>query len=243
MRLGRRVDQLAEHALKFRVVALFGAWFGGLVAFLVIIRHEGDSLMSKRLRPQGVGAATPELMAAVGRTILAYSTLENSLYLFLGSFVHVDWPVLNFIFGSLHNKDRVDLIKTIMDPARMQPEESDALQFALKCFDICTENRHFLAHAELSRKVRGGFLFYKATNSSGGTRKPFLLTVDEIDDTATSMVRTNWYLICVWDELDERYRRHRKPRAPMPLPPKPPQPRKLSLSLLPADHPAARRPH
>jgi hypothetical protein len=185
------------------------------------------------VRIRGAQPVPAELLEAVGALSLAYTELESCLYLFFGDFLRVPVAAQNLLFDMLHNRARADLVSALVSPYLPDPDELAAFKFGLKCFDICTENRNLIMHANLwDRDDGGAFVFAKATSGSQGYDVPFLIPVEGIRSAVASVVHTDTYLTSLWLELSERRKRRRPKRAPAPLPNRPPQPRKLSLYRL-----------
>jgi hypothetical protein len=185
-----------------------------------------------------------DLLSAIGAGIVSFSALEGTLYLFFQSFLETDIEIINLIFDSLSNRVRVDFVRKLTERYKFEEAEIDAVLFALKLFDICCENRNYIAHADLWKVSDDGFIFVKTTNSSSGSQVGYLWTIEHLRDAASAMSQADEYLGVVWNTLNDRHvRNRRRQRAKLPpLPDRPVQPRKLSLYRLPEDHPDAPSP-
>lgn len=186
------------------------------------------------VRIRGLLPVPAELLEAIGGLSVAYTELETCLYLFFGDFLRIPVAAQNLLFDMLHNRARADLVTAVVSPYLPDPEELAAFKFGLKCFDICTENRNLVIHANLwDQDESGAYVFSKATGGSQGYNVAFLIPLEGIRAAVASTVHTDTYLTTLWLELAERRKRRRGPkRAPSPLPNRPPQPRKLSLYRL-----------
>lgn len=100
--------------------------------------------------------------------------------------------------------------------------ESDL--YSLRCYDICTENRNNIAHAQYERRRDDKHLFYKEDSEPGYLGWYFALSVAELEELSDAIQQTDLYVTLVWKEAS----RSRTSIGRQPLPDRPPQPRKLS---------------
>ena len=157
-----------------------------------------------------------------------------TLYCAFTELLRIPFASLNELFEMLHNRARVDLMKSLLRRKGIEREEVEAFEHAFHCFDICSENRNFLLHATLVEiEDEGNFIFSKATGNSRGYSVAFRLDIADIAIATAAMRITDDYLTRVWLEFSERRRRRvGGARAPEPLPRKPDPPSKLNLHRL-----------
>ncbi|MDP3854501.1 hypothetical protein [Phenylobacterium sp.] len=173
----------------------------------------------------------PGLAEAVGAVLLGYVRLEESMFLFFMEYLKTPARATNYLFSALHNRDRIDLLRSLVEAHAKTDTEREAVLFALKCYDICTENRNFLAHAHFKKVTPEGLLFLKLASDKSGTLKPYVGSLESIRDLADSMSHTFEYVGLIWGSVRYTAGFGAAPGAPdWPLPERPPQPRKLNWS-------------
>lgn len=164
-----------------------------------------------------------QVRQAVGEIILLHNDLASSLFVYFHHYLKLPTSVRGFLFDTLNNKARVDLLTRLASGAH--PDDLEAISYALKCFNICTENRNIIAHSTYERALKDGrHLFKKEATSVTPSMWRYALTADDLTATGTQISGVLWYTVFLWGSLKSRGNvKH------MPLPGRPPQPRKLSL--------------
>ncbi|MFI4965809.1 MAG: hypothetical protein ACHP9T_10615 [Caulobacterales bacterium] len=165
-------------------------------------------------------------LVALGAFALWYNEFEMILYTFLRTYFTGE-NVAARMFASMHNRGRVDLIK-LLAASENEPQMRDALDHAMKCFDICAENRNLVLHALPTRRGHApeALTVLKATTSDPYRLHYYDFTLKDLQEAASAAERSAQFAI-------DTVARLRFQRAGLPLPPwheKPPLPRKLSLS-------------
>jgi hypothetical protein len=164
--------------------------------------------------------APAEYVHAVGALALAFNKLEFELYGLLGCFLPEE--AVPSVYYALHNAGRVDHI-TRMANRTLSEAECSAVEYGLKCFNICAENRNLLIHAMPDIRTRDAVCFVKAVPGKPGDLAEYYIPLEAIREAVTATVATDSYLGALVLEImfhDEEGG---------PLPERPPQPRKLSL--------------
>jgi hypothetical protein len=93
-------------------------------------------------------------MHALGILIARYNVLEFTLFMFLYYYLNdskTTAPAL--IFSRLNNQYRIDILKLYVE-TEADPAVKSRVEAFLSAFGTCTENRNFLAHAQ----IHGGAL-------------------------------------------------------------------------------------
>jgi hypothetical protein len=176
--------------------------------------------------------APPEILAEVGGLILWQTELEASLSMFLNQYLRVP-HAREFLFANLNNRARVDLIMRLVAAGEPSEDGREAVLFALRCFDICVENRNVLAHSAYEENTPDGHVFQKQPTATTPRAWRFRLTFEDLEAAHRSTERTMIYVVTLWASLKERRRMKRRGGHGPSLPGRFPQPRKLSSFRLP----------
>jgi len=89
-------------------------------------------------------------MQALGVLIAEFNSLELSFFLiFWHYFNDTRTQAAQIIFGRLNNQHRLELTKHYVDSLEIAPAVKEKLSAFFKAYEICTENRNFLAHSQL----------------------------------------------------------------------------------------------
>lgn len=186
-----------------------------------------------------------EHLHALGVISLLYNQLERRLASIFAEYLGIDSPQCDAIFARLTNKDRSDTLRDLVPIKEGNAATQDRALFAVKCYDICTENRNILSHV-IHDSVDATTRDMIATKWKRDTADDVLyrLPLAALRTFADEMARVTEFV----NELAAHlfWRRFQQtgyadaPFAPthVPLPEKPPQPNKLSLLQLPKDHSA-----
>jgi hypothetical protein len=173
------------------------------------------------------------ILEAIGSIILNQGYMDTALFAILTSYLHLPIDISGPLFDSLNNRARVDLVALLAQAEDHLDDEREALAFALRCFDICIENRNVMAHCAYVERQEGQYIFFKNPTSASTNGWYFGATEVEFSSAANQARKFSEYLAELWGAL-----RRRPLNGPdMPLPERPLQPRKLSLLQLPKDHP------
>lgn len=123
-----------------------------------------DAIVAALLGPEvwpSIGRLNPDFkdhMHALGVFITSYNSLEFILFFFfyhyLGESRKTSVPL--FIFSKLNNQNRIDALYVEIEP---DPDVRERMKYFLDSYNICTENRNFLAHAQLHNKTSLGRLY------------------------------------------------------------------------------------
>ncbi len=160
---------------------------------------------------------------------MLHNELASSLFVFFHHYLHVPNSIRSLLFDTLNNSARVDLLKRLAEDSA--PADVEAMTYALKCFNICTENRNIIAHSRYLGLLKDGrHWFRKEPTAVTPTTWDFALSGDDLARTARDVEVLYWHTIFLWASI-----RSRGEADERPLPGKPPQPRKLSLFRLEED--------
>jgi hypothetical protein len=173
-------------------------------------------------RPDCQEIAWPrELIAAVGVCILAFNRAEENLRRLLQRYLRAPAEARFLISEALHNRERVNLVRALIGSVEPDPALKASLQHALKAFDICAENRNFIAHMVLvTEERRGLYVVLKRSDARRSSRDLYTVELEELALCSRAIDELNSY----FDEV-EALLGYRLPRGP--LRGKPPLPRKL----------------
>ena len=173
---------------------------------------------------------------AVGAFALYYNRLEMGLYAFFQRYVDATHEAHSYLYSTLYNRQRVDFIK-VMASARETPELAASIHKALRCFDVCAENRNLLLHAlpEVpASPPREGLRLLKGSKAKPGLLTSYEFSLESIRAAALAVAAVEDYIYDLMRALRDQEALNPLTGAPPPeLPLPPPQPRKLSLSRLP----------
>lgn len=176
-----------------------------------------------------------EHVQAIGAFALFYNALELALHGFFEFYLFDTPKAMSLLYARLHNRDRVDLIKSLASEHPRQ-EMTEAIEYGMRCFDVCAENRNLILHGLHARTEPEHLTLAKGSKDRPGVLKEYRFSLAEIQEAALAISRTESYLYALYDVLleDHDFRRSgAQPGAsPPPLPDRPALPRKLSLSQL-----------
>jgi len=162
------------------------------------------------------------------------------------------------IFSRLNNQYRVDLLSKYAE-AELDPVIRERLQSFLAAYNICTENRNFLAHAQVHnptqtladlgslRRVSGQMVLKKPPKSDPLRQNYANLDIHDLRQIADDMEQTNGfgtdlYLYMAARRFGGTFRFGADRTYTPTLPETPPTPRTLTLQDSPAQTAERRQP-
>lgn len=166
---------------------------------------------------------------AVGVLALYYNRLELGVFAFFQRYAPGGNEAQSVLFQSLHNQQRRDFIRAIA-AARETPEDAADVSYAMRCFDICSENRNLIMHAAPMLDEGGDALtLWKLRREEPHMMTAYDFTLEDIRGAAVAADQTELYVLALM-----RYLKALEFNALTELPPerpqRPSQPRRLSLS-------------
>lgn len=171
---------------------------------------------------------------AVGVLALHYNALELSVYGFFQRYAPGSTESQAYLYGILHNQARREFV-TRVSPARDSIAASDAVLYAMKCFDACSENRNLLLHAThfpQDGEEDGPFMMAKIKRREPHTMAIYDLSLEEIRAAADSARDVGDYVIKLLRYFSDF--EAMSSLADMPdLPTRPAMPRRLTVSERP----------
>ena len=171
----------------------------------------------------------PEHIHAVGAFALYYNDLEMTLYTLFQHFVKLPADALGYLFITLNNRDRVNLVKKVA-ASDCDGVEIHAVEHAFKCFDICSENRNLLLHAIPTGHDANSITVAKPVTDKKGEVARYTFNLDQIREAAISAAKIADYVVALERSLIERAKMNPLTVGGRPpLPERPPLPRKLNL--------------
>ena len=189
--------------------------------------------------PEAERSVTVRHAHAYGLVTINYNVLEEGLRLLFTEYMPTVKETSNALSYMLNNRERVDAIRELV-AAEKEGETKKLVLFALKCFDICTENRKILTHAIFDQVDRTTETITVMKIASGGKKSPLLfeLSLPELRRVADDMGALSEFVFDLIVYVKRRATRRTTERLPKDYPPpalpqKPAQPRKLS----PRPHP------
>lgn len=156
-----------------------------------------------------------------------YNMLEEMFgFVFMSSFP-ANGEYSEFLFHKLSNRERVDMLTAFINFGELNQEVKDRLLYAIRCFDICTNNRNIVLHATSDSDPSQAFRLSKRARNNPSQTNFYQVPLETLrrvaDDAAEAF--NYWAKLFYW--LTER---RASPKRPLPLPDKPPQPYRLSPS-------------
>lgn len=181
---------------------------------------------------------------AIGQISLIYNLLQEAMEIFFKLCMPADDNFSVTLFHSLNNRNRIDLLSSIIKSNEDEEPVREALLEALLHFDICTENRNILMHAlgEIANP-EGIQISKKASKSPLKTPNVYRIPTKQLRQMADETEATFDYVIAVHRWLIQSRPNVARPflgptildgnGEPLPLPQKPPKPHRLRTSQLP----------
>ena len=90
--------------------------------------------------------ATPAHLHAFGAITLDYNEIERAFGSLFKSLTPLDGNIGEAIYSRLTNKERADVMRLVTLRYAADQDLADAINHAILCFNICTENRNILMH-------------------------------------------------------------------------------------------------
>lgn len=163
--------------------------------------------------------------------MLVFNELEMSLWSFFRRYIPQE-TARDYLFAALNNSARLKLIRAYLETEEDASFLTAATEALLR-FDICCENRNFIAHAmPHETPMTKKFSFIKRLPKEPGFLGFYDIPISDIRAAAKSMSECEEYIIGLL--ADQQLKEAGDPHAPEGLPPPPPKPRKLTLSRRPA---------
>lgn len=163
---------------------------------------------------------------AIGQFALMYNALEEMFGFVWQCCFPANGDYSASLFHGLNNRQRVDMLTAISRFGEKDKAAQELMLYAIRCFDICTDNRNTMLHAIKERSSTTDTLRLSKRARNNPERTTYyelpLTTLRRVaDDTAATL--NLWADLFLWLE-DRRYGQLR------PLPDKPLQPYRLTPS-------------
>jgi hypothetical protein len=182
---------------------------------------------------------TVEQIHAIGQISLMHNFLQEALELLFRLCMPTERDFSTTLFHNLNNRDRLDLVKAIIDNNETEGDVKEALLSSILHYDICTESRNVLMHANFEISDLEIFQFSKRA-SKQPLKKPNAYRIptadlrriaDEMDTTFSFILDLHRWLM---QSRADSARPLGSPTILMgngerpPLPKTPPKPRSLT---------------
>jgi hypothetical protein len=151
--------------------------------------------------------------------------------------------------NGLNNRERIEWLRAIVSGKEPDAAVADLFFHAMRCFDICMENRNMLVHAlyEGSDLATSSIRLSKKARKNPLRQLKFQLPIGQLRKMAEGMGETVNFMLDLWncvrtrEALEERDR-DLPPWPPLTWPDKPAQPDRLTIPAPPANPQNDRRP-
>ena len=180
--------------------------------------------------------ASPDYLVALGALSLFYNEMEMALWTFFKTYI-ANERVRNFLFEELHNRNRVDLIKALLDDEPNPAFRAEA-EHGLKCFDRITENRNVMLHS-FAFAYENEPMLAKRNRSKSGLLSAYSVPLEVVQANALAASNTKWFFFGLSKYREDALGWIADDIEPQPVPPsRPLPPNTLSLFRPLGDHEA-----
>lgn len=108
----------------------------------------------------------------------------------------------DFIRGKLNNADRIEAIKILVNPFETtDPKGHFAILEFLKCAQICSENRSFVAHSRVQIRTPEEITFFKRHHTKRGKFIRVYATLNELREMADVSDKTQQFGLMAMNAL------------------------------------------
>jgi hypothetical protein len=173
---------------------------------------------------------TPKHVHAFGMIALSSAMLEEILVLLLITYLRpIARDVAMRLTAGLNNRDRADWLRALVRANESDEELLDLIAYAIKCCDICLDNRNMLVHALYTGtdKVTANMQLAKRARNDPLREIRFEVSTQRLRQIADDIGNTVNFMVDLW------FCKTHKPMDPhferLPLPEKPPQPDRLTI--------------
>jgi hypothetical protein len=173
---------------------------------------------------------------ALGQMTLLYNYLEETLAWIFIELFPAKKDFAEKLFHDANNRQRVDILREIVLHSEEDVDVRDCILFALRAFDICTDNRNILSHSVLvdtSEPQLSRIRLSKRRSKKLRELVDFDIPLSDLRGVADDIGRIFVFMILLLDFLTDRKdvrRGERMAEENNLLPEKPSQPRKLNPS-------------
>jgi len=161
---------------------------------------------------------------AVGVFALYYNRLEFVVNGLFQKYAPGGPEARGFLFAALHNHQRREFIRLVAS-ATENREDAEDVNYAMRCFDICSENRNLVLHAApLIEENIEALTLWKTRRQEPHMLTGYDFSLEDIRGAAKGADETESYILGLIGFLEDRSRKR---------PERPPEPRRLHLSRRP----------
>lgn len=189
--------------------------------------------------PDKYATADKLQLEALGVISLNFNLYEHSLVIFLEE--RFEKEIAFFLSDKLNNAERATLIRLLM---KDDPNVSDEVEYSLRHFSTCMENRHILLHSRLIMPLPDVLALEKFSRGNANKLLEFQLKLGDLRRIADEMHAGFEFVLGMWNFLQRRNQydsavalAEEDNSLPRPLlsdcpslPKRPPIPRKLNPS-------------
>lgn len=139
-----------------------------------------------------------EYAHALGVLINYHNNAQSALELLLDVLLKNAEGVRNVINHHLNNSVRLDLLREL---AKEQSSgEAEHILHAVKCFDVCTENRNILMHAMIREPMapHEGYTARKKHSAKPGVEVSFDLPIETLGKAAENTAAAHSFIFFLW---------------------------------------------
>jgi hypothetical protein len=180
---------------------------------------------------------TPRHVHAFGMIALNAAMLEEILLLLLLWYLRpIPGETATQLIRDMNNRQRADWLRNLAQAHESDEQVLELMLHAIKCCDICFDNRNMLIHALYAGidTVTAKMKLTKRSSNDPLRQMRFELSTDKLREIADAIGNTVNFMIDLWT-----YHTHRPANAlvgtRLPLPEKPAQPSRLTIPQPEAD--------
>ena len=180
---------------------------------------------------------------AIGQITIEWNQTEKELSELISVYLETDRPTAQLVIGAFGNRDKCQLLKSLVELKEGNSELAEAILHAITCFDICRENRNHIIHSSAHEADEPHKITFRKPRKAKPTEShEMVLDLNQVRECANEIWHLRNYMIALKKVVsfqlteaalvehsfgDDGYVEVVSP----PLPEKPQKPRKLDSHL------------
>lgn len=144
------------------------------------------------------------IQRAIGSVILRWSDVEHKFDNLLWLYLSDDYKVARIVSSSLTAQAKADILFRLVEELEKNKKVAGHIKHAIRCYNICRENRNLIAHSHVFEIKKGKNTLIKRSKSTPKNWIPYDAKISVLVGASADMMMTSIFIYTIWDHVRRR---------------------------------------